>query len=146
MKELSLKKPPLIIANWKMYKTSSDAAAFILAVKESASALQRKVWIAPAFNAIEASVRAASDSAIVIGAQNMHEAAEGPFTGEVSAKMLKASGAEFVILGHSERRQHFGETDACIHRKIKRALSEELMPILCIGEDLNARESETWKE
>ncbi len=93
------------------------------------------------FTAIEAGVEAAKGTKISIGAQNMHDQMEGAFTGEISARMLKASGASYVILGHSERRQYFKETNAFIHRKLALALKEGLTPILCIGELADERES-----
>lgn len=121
----------MIIGNWKMYKTSSEAEKFISAIKAE---IKDRVFLAVPFTAIEAAVRAAAGTEIIIGAQNMHDEAEGAFTGEVAAHMLKASGAGFVILGHSERRQYFGENNAFIHRKVMRALHEGLTPVLCVGE------------
>jgi triosephosphate isomerase (TIM) len=132
---------PLIVGNWKMYKTSAEARAFVSALSPLIATAQRRTLLAVPFPAIEAAVDAAKGSKIAIGAQNMHDQSEGAFTGEVSARMLKGSGASFVILGHSERRQFFAETDAFIHRKVLRALQDGLMPILCIGEMPHERDS-----
>lgn len=131
---------PLIAGNWKMYKTGQEAHDFVHALSTTLAENETRVFLAVPFTAIESAVEAASGSCIVIGAQNMHDEPEGAFTGEVSARMLKAAGAEFVVLGHSERRQHFGETGAFINRKIHRAFSEGLLPILCIGESESERE------
>lgn len=131
---------PLIAGNWKMYKTSAEAAAYIEALRGLMTRTDRAVYLAVPFTALEAAAKSAQGSGIAIGAQNMHDQLEGAFTGEISAGMLKSSGASFVILGHSERRSHFLETDVFIHRKLKRSLSEGLQPILCIGELLEQRE------
>ncbi len=131
---------PLIAGNWKMYKTGEEAHRFVHELSSMVEQSLVRVYLAVPFTAIEQAVEASSGSRIVIGAQNMHDHEEGAFTGEVSARMLKAAGAEFVVLGHSERRQHFGETDALINRKLHRAVVEGLAPILCIGETLEQRE------
>jgi triosephosphate isomerase len=128
---------PCIVGNWKMYKTGAEARTFVAALAPEISATKRRVMLAVPFTAIEA----AKGTKIAIGAQNMHDQVEGAFTGEISARMLKASGATFVLLGHSERRQYFLETNPFIHRKLMRALHEGLTPILCIGELLQERES-----
>lgn len=134
-------RTPLVVGNWKMYKTSAAARDFISVLRKESIPADRKVFLAVPFPAIESAIDAAKGSAISIGAQNMHDQEEGAFTGEVSGRMLKSSGAAFVLLGHSERRQHFAETNDFIHRKLVRALEEGLMPILCIGEFLEERES-----
>lgn len=133
-----MSRAPLIVANWKMYKTSKEAHEFIHALTQEIHP-GRRVFIAPPFTAIAASSLAAAGSQISIGAQNMHDQWEGAFTGEVSALMLKDLEATFVILGHSERRQQWGETDALINKKIHLALKQQLLPILCIGELLKER-------
>ncbi len=125
---------PLIVGNWKMYKTTAEALSFIEALMPEIAGTKHRIGLAVPFTSIEASAAAVRGTKIAIGGQNMHDAPEGPYTGEISGGMLKASGAEFVILGHSERRQHFIETDTFIHRKLLRALIEGLTPILCIGE------------
>ncbi len=136
-----MNRTPLIVANWKMHKTAKEAREFVLAlIPEIASSVPR-IFIAPPFTAINAAADAARGTRISIGAQNMYDKREGAFTGEVSAQMLKSSGASFVILGHSERRHYFGETDSFICHKVITALQEGLTPILCIGELLEAREA-----
>ncbi len=131
-----LKRTPIIAANWKMYKTGAEAQEFLTQIKgKIASSV--KVFIAPSFTALPVM----TSKEVVLGAQNMHEAEEGAFTGEISARMLKDAGARFVILGHSERRRLFHESDGLIHQKLKKAISSGLLPILCVGETLEARES-----
>jgi triosephosphate isomerase len=135
----------LIIANWKMYKLQAETEAFIAELKPLIAESTAAVWIAVSFTVLTAAKQSATDSAIQIGAQNMNDASEGAFTGEVAAKMLLDVGAQFVLLGHSERRQYFQENNAFINRKIKRALVAGLRPVLCIGETLperNAGETE----
>jgi triosephosphate isomerase (TIM) len=131
---------PLIAGNWKMFKTGREAREFVHALAKAVPESSRRIYLSVPFTALAEAAQAAQGSPILIGAQNMHDQVEGAFTGEISARMLKEAGAEFVLLGHSERRQHFGETNAFIHRKLQRALSENLIPILCIGETLAERE------
>ena len=130
---------PWIVGNWKMYKTASEARAFISALGKESLKGGRHVALALPFTALEGASLAAQGSGISIGAQNMHDREEGAFTGEISARMLKESGATFVLVGHSERRQDFGEDNGFIHRKLLRALHEGITPILCIGEDASER-------
>lgn len=130
----------LIVGNWKMYKTISESVNFI---KELAPLLKdnsSKVYLAVPFTAINPAAEEAKETSIVIGAQNMNDASEGAFTGEIAARMLKDAGAKFVILGHSERRHIFHESNDFINKKVKRALLEGLEVILCIGETLKERE------
>lgn len=136
----------MIIGNWKMYKTAAEAREFILKLLPLIKDISRPVFLAVPFTALASSVEAAKGSQIIIGAQNMHDAPEGAFTGEISAGMLKEIGAEFVILGHSERRQFFHETNEWINRKVKRALKEKLKAILCIGESAQQREDGKTRE
>jgi triosephosphate isomerase len=135
------KRVPIIAANWKMHKTGAEAENFLNALKSELPHPLVKILVAPAFTALSRASAAVQGSPIMIGAQNMHEADEGAFTGEISARMVKEAGARFVILGHSERRHLFHETDAIIHQKIKKAFSSNLLPILCVGETLEQRES-----
>ncbi len=128
---------PIIAANWKMYKTGVEAETFIRALKKDLPNPSCQVFIAPPFTALPLISRS---EPYVIGAQNMHEAEEGAYTGEISATMLKDAGARFVILGHSERRRLFHETDERIHLKLKQALTHHLLPILCVGETLEKRQ------
>jgi triosephosphate isomerase len=125
---------PIIAGNWKMYKTAAEARLFLAALAKEKLQSGRHVFLGVPFTALEAAAEAAKGTQFSIGAQNMHDQLEGAFTGEISARMLKAAGAHFVILGHSERRQHFAETNSFIHRKVLRAVQEGLMPILCVGE------------
>jgi triosephosphate isomerase (TIM) len=136
-----MNRVPLIAGNWKMHKTAAEAREFISALLPKTTSAQRRIFLAVPFTAIESAMDAAKGTKISIGAQNMHDLPEGAYTGEISARMLKASGASFVILGHSERRQYFAETNSFIHRKLARALQEGLIPILCIGELAHDRES-----
>lgn len=134
--------PLLIVGNWKMYKTAQEAETYLSALASQASnSVHAQIMLAVPFTAIAAASLASQKSKIIIGAQNMHDEPEGAFTGEISARMLKESGAKFVILGHSERRHYFNESNAFINRKVKRALSEGIMPLLCIGEKEDERMS-----
>ncbi len=133
---------PLIAGNWKMYLTTADAVAL---VKQLQSLLEEhddeaEVVVCPPFTALPAVAGALKGSRIGLGAQNMHWEKEGAFTGEVSPLMLKDVGCRYVILGHSERRQYFGEADPQVNRKLKAALECRVTPILCIGETLAERE------
>jgi triosephosphate isomerase len=134
---------PFIAANWKMYKTVSEAVVFAkelrAAVKDVADV---EVVIGPPFTAIHAVAEALRNSNVGVTAQDMYWEREGAFTGEVSAAMIKEAGAEYVIIGHSERRRLFGETDAFVNRKLVAALAAELCPIVCIGETLEERDAD----
>lgn len=129
----------IIIANWKMHKDRPQAIDFVRNLIPLVQSSLSKVYIAAPFTCIASSAKAAEKTNIVIGAQNMHAEHEGAFTGEVSSWMLREVGAEFVILGHSERRHVFGEKDELINAKVTRALQDDLIPVLCIGETLNER-------
>lgn len=130
----------IIAGNWKMYKTIGESIQFLKALIPQVKNAQCKVMIAPPFTAIADCCRLAKGTNILIGGQNMSDSEEGAFTGEISARMLKEAGAKFVILGHSERRLHFGESNQLIHYKLKRAIIDELPAILCIGETEEQRE------
>ena len=137
-----MKRRPLIAGNWKMYKTVNEALAYVEAFKPLvAEETEREIMIAPPFTALDAVSKALQGSNIVLGAQNCYWEEEGAFTGEVSPKMLAEIGVTYVILGHSERRHIFGETDEMIRRKIEAVLRHEMTPILCIGEKLEEREA-----
>lgn len=131
-----------IIGNWKMHMGSGETASFVQDLLPKIGETITFVGIAPPFTSIEAAVAEAEKSYLNIGAQNMSEFPKGAYTGEISSSMLKESGVSFVILGHSERRLHFHEDDSMIHRKVKWALQEELLPILCIGESQEERDQE----
>ncbi|MCL5289223.1 MAG: triose-phosphate isomerase [Acidobacteria bacterium] len=133
---------PVIAGNWKMFKTQAEARAFVIALKPLvANSSHCDIVIGAPFTALAAAVDAARGSAIGIAAQNMHWEKEGAFTGEISAKMIVEAGCSHVIIGHSERRQFFGETDVTVNKKVKAALDAELVPIVCVGELLAERES-----
>jgi triosephosphate isomerase (TIM) len=133
---------PLIAANWKMYKTPAEATAFLTSfyplVKQNTAA---EILICPAMTSLPALVDAARSKPVAIGAQNMHWLNEGPYTGETSPTMLTAIGVTHVLIGHSERRQYFNETDTTVNLKLKSALAHGLVPIVCVGERLEERES-----
>jgi triosephosphate isomerase (TIM) len=132
-------KDSIVVGNWKMYKTAREAAGYVEELIPLIEGCAAEVYLAVPYTSIATAARAAKDSEITIGAQNMNDAREGAFTGEIAALMLKEAGAEFVLLGHSERRHHFGETNAFIQRKVVRALADDLIPILCVGETLEER-------
>jgi triosephosphate isomerase (TIM) len=132
---------PVIAGNWKMFKTREETRAFFEAFKPLvASCTHCDIVVAPPFTALATAVEAARGSAIAIAAQNAHWERQGAFTGEVSMPMLVEAGCRYVIIGHSERRQYFGETDEGVHRKVKAALEGGLTPIVCVGETLGERE------
>jgi triosephosphate isomerase len=137
---------PLIAGNWKMHKTVREAAAFARQLREALTDIgERDVVVAPPFPALVPVAEVLRGSAIALGAQNLHDAVQGAFTGEVSAAMLVDAGCRFVIVGHSERRALFGETDAFVNRKLARAAASGLNPIFCVGETLPEREADrTW--
>jgi triosephosphate isomerase len=135
-------RTPYIAANWKMNKTVAEAAQFVDALLPRIAATQSDVVICPPFTALTAVVERRYGTAVKVAAQNMHEEDSGAFTGEVSAPMLAELDVEAVILGHSERRQYFGETDEALARKVPAALAAGLEPILCVGESEEARDAE----
>jgi len=133
---------PVIAGNWKMYKTRAETLGFFSAfLPLVAGATHCDIVIVPPFTAICAAVEAAHGTKVAIGGQNLHWEKEGAFTGEVSGPMLAESGCTYVIVGHSERRQYFGDTDEWVQRKTKAALAAKLTPIVCMGELLAERES-----
>ncbi|PYU12094.1 MAG: triose-phosphate isomerase [Acidobacteria bacterium] len=133
---------PVIAGNWKMYKTQAETRAFFAALKPLvAGSTHCDIVVAPPYTALAAAVEAVRGSAISIAAQDVHWEKEGAFTGEVSTKMLVEAGCRGVIIGHSERRQYFGETDEAVHKKLKAALEADLVPIVCVGETLKEREA-----
>ncbi len=131
----------LIAGNWKMYKTVAEAVALVEEIKKGVAGAPGDALVAPPFTAIAAVVDAAKGSPVAVAAQNMHFEKEGAFTGEVSAPMLVDAGVTHVILGHSERRQYFTETDDGVAKKTKVALAAGLLPISCVGETLAEREA-----
>jgi triosephosphate isomerase len=136
---------PLIAGNWKMYKTVPQAVALVEALLADLRT-DNEVVVAPPFTALHAVASLLRGRPVALAGQNMHEANEGAFTGEVSPVMLRDLGCTHVILGHSERRQLFGETDEGVGRKTKAAYAHGLTPIACVGETLAERESDRTME
>ena len=134
------KRNAVIAGNWKMNKTPAEAKALIEEMKPLVSGADCDVVLCVPFVDIAAAIGAAEGSNIKIGAENVHFAASGAYTGEISADMLVASGVEYVVIGHSERRQYFGETDQTVNLRTKAALNAGLKAIVCVGETLEQRE------
>lgn len=135
-----MKRKFYAIGNWKMYKTAREAGDYIEELLPLIKGAESEVYLSVPYTSIAPASTYAKDTNIVIGAQNMNDVREGAFTGEIASLMLKEAGAEFVLLGHSERRQIFKETDELIARKLKRALQDDIQPILCVGETLEERD------
>ena len=135
-------RTPLIAGNWKMFKTVHEAIVFAkelrILVKDASGV---EIVVAPPFTAVHAVAEALRNTNVFVSAQDLHWEKEGAFTGEVSAAMIKDAGAEYVIIGHSERRRLFGETDLAVNRKTGAAIAAGLTPIVCIGETLEEREA-----
>jgi triosephosphate isomerase len=137
-----MSRKKLIAANWKMYKTPEQTTAFFQEFLPLVATHDRDdIAVCTPFVDLQAAVAAAAGSNVAIGAQNMHWANEGAFTGEISAAMLLSLGVSHVILGHSERRQYFNETDDTVNRKLELALESGFTPIVCVGEVLEEREA-----
>jgi len=135
-------RTPILAGNWKMHCTTAEAIALATGVARRVGAVtDRVVIVAPPFTALSTVCAAVKGSRIVVAAQNMHWEAKGAFTGEVSPVMLVDLGVTHVILGHSERRQLFAETDAAVRKKLESALAHGLTPIVCVGETLEDREA-----
>jgi len=134
-------RTPIIAGNWKMYKTVADTVKYVkefrVMVKDVADV---EIVIAPPFTALHAAAEAARNSNVIVAAQDLHWEREGAFTGQVSAQMVREAGAEYVIIGHSERRTLFGETDVMVNQKTMAAFAAGLTPIVCIGETLDQRD------
>jgi triosephosphate isomerase len=138
----------VIAGNWKMNKDLSQTEELLkgLAASLSFDLKGVRVIVCPPFTSLETAARLTRGSKISLGAQNMYFENEGAFTGEISSSMLKSVGCEYVILGHSERRQIFGETDELINKKVKKALAAGLKPIVCVGETLDQREKNVTEQ
>lgn len=137
-------RTPLLAGNWKMHKTVAEAVELVEALLqrvEQGYSSDREVVICPPFTALYPLAPLLAESVIALGAQNMYPAEQGAFTGEISPLMLKEIGCRYVILGHSERRQLFGENDALINRKVRAAVAHGLTPILCVGETKPQRDA-----
>ena len=133
-------RKPVIAGNWKMNKTVKEAKELIAVLRPLVADAAAEVVVCPTSLCLDAAVDAAKGSSIGVGAQNMYHKDSGAFTGEISPAALKELGVQYVVLGHSERRQYFNETDADINQKVIAALGHGLKPILCIGETLEERE------
>ncbi len=131
-----------ILGNWKMHKTKREALSFLEKLQKSSIPSSRKVGLAVPFTSLESCTHASEGGPLWIGAQNMHEEQEGAFTGEVSVSMIEEAGAKFVLLGHSERRKLFEDTDAKIAKKVLLAIKKAIAPVLCVGETLQEREKD----
>lgn len=135
---------PIIAGNWKMHKTIAEAEALVKelgVLTEDASNVD--IVVCPPFTALQAVANALGGTNVHLGAQNMHWEKQGAFTGEISAAMLTDLCVEYVIIGHSERRQYFAETDETVNNKVKAAIANNLIPIMCVGETLEEREAGT---
>ena len=132
----------IIAGNWKMYKNPTEAVALVEGLKKELGAPAGvEVVVCPPFVNLTEVAKVLAGTHIALGAQNLFWETEGAFTGEISGVMIKAAGAEYVIIGHSERRQYFGETNATVNKRLKAALKVGLKPIVCVGENLAERES-----
>ena len=136
-------RKPLIAGNWKMNKTASEAVNLVRTIKAGVHTLEKEVDIVlcPPFTAVATVSEEVKGSSLQVGAQNMHNEAGGAFTGEIAPDMLKDLGCRYVILGHSERRSYFNESDEFVNKKLKTALKYNLVPIVCVGECLEDREA-----
>mgnify|MGYP000643073151 FL=1 len=131
---------PFIAGNWKMYKTTAEARAFAREFKRNYQSSDVKVAIFAPFTQLAALAEEFKGTGICLGAQNVHYEREGAFTGEISVPMLREIGVEYCIVGHSERRQYFNESDETVNRKAKALLEAEITPVICVGENLYQRE------
>ena len=135
-------RTPLIAGTWKMYKTTPEAVDTAQRLVELvADSADVDIMIAPVFTALDPVSRVVKNSRVGLGAQNLYWEKEGAYTGEISADMLVSAGCQYVIIGHSERRQYFGETDEAVSQKIRAAIAANLIPVFCIGETESERES-----
>ncbi|RMH72604.1 MAG: triose-phosphate isomerase [Gemmatimonadetes bacterium] len=138
---MSQQRTPIIAGNWKMNKTASEAAELAKTLVQLDRKPNREILLCPAFTALPAVYAHIKDTEIQLGAQNLHWEKRGAYTGEISAEMLIDCGCTYVIIGHSERRQYFGETNETVNKRINAALNAGLKPIVCVGESLTERES-----
>jgi triosephosphate isomerase len=137
-------RKPIIAGNWKMYKTAAEALALVNALTKEFTGIREsdvEVVVCPPFTALYAVATMLQGSTLKLGAQNVHWEKEGAFTGEISAPMLRESAVQYAIVGHSERRQYFGETNEGVNKRAKAALANGIRPIICVGETLAQREA-----
>jgi triosephosphate isomerase len=139
-------RTPIIAGNWKMFKTAGEATAFIVEIKGKAEVEGVESVICAPFTALPALAHAVKGTSIKIGAQNLHFEDNGAYTGEISGVMLKDLGVHYVIIGHSERRQYFAESNEIVNRKAHAAFRHGLTPIICVGEKLEERETGQTKD
>ncbi|SHE33646.1 triose-phosphate isomerase [Clostridium fallax] len=132
---------PIIAGNWKMHYTVDEAVKLVEELKPLVKDAKCEVVVCPTFVCLDAVTKAVKGSNIKVGAQNMHFEEKGAFTGEIAPRMLEALNIDYVIIGHSERRQYFNETDETVNKKLKAAFAHNIIPILCVGETLQERES-----
>ena len=138
-------RKPIIAGNWKMHKTIAEAVEFVNDIKDKVNNTDVEAVICAPFTLLKDLKEATKGTNIKIGAQNMHYADQGAFTGEISAPMLKELNIDYVVLGHSERRQYFNETNETVNKKVVKALEAGIDPILCVGETLEEREASETK-
>lgn len=137
-------RKPIIAGNWKMHNTGAQGVALVRELaKLTADAQNVDIVVCPTFTTLSTVASALAGTNIHMGAQNMHWEKKGAFTGEITAEMLRDVCCEYVLVGHSERRQYFAETDATVNNKVKAALEAKLVPIMCVGESLEIREAGT---
>jgi len=135
-------RTPFIAANWKMHKTVHESVVFVKELRSMVKDMvDVEIVVAPPFTAVHAVAEAARNSNVGIAGQNLYWEKQGAFTGEISGDMLREAGADYVIIGHSERRRLFGDTDEAVNRRLVAALGSKLTPIVCIGETLDEREA-----
>ena len=141
-----MSRRPIIAGNWKMNNTKAETTELLTALKPLVADAAAEVVVCVPYTAIDTAASIIKGSNIKLGAENVHWAEKGAFTGEISAKMLVELGVEYVIIGHSERRQYFGETDQTVNMRVKAALAAGLKPIICVGESLEEREAGKTEE
>lgn len=142
MSEVGFQRKPVMAGNWKMFKTAAETRQFFKVFNTLVAQVDHcEIVIAAPFVSLEVAVEETAGSPVQIAAQNVHWEAQGAFTGEVSGPMIRAAGCNYVVVGHSERRQYFGETDETVHKRTAAALRHRLTPIVCVGERLEEREA-----